>query len=73
MVASYSDMPISKIATTGYALIRGVTPIGVTLPRGVTKVRLSPMERPSCVASRVPIAMPPDSSKLSSVPKRTFL
>ena len=40
--ASYSDMPISNTAAILYGLIRGVVPIGVTAPRGATRVMLSP-------------------------------
>src|SRR6185437_8474392 len=38
-VESYSVMPISNTAVTLYGLMRGVMPIGVTAPRGVTGVQ----------------------------------
>ena len=68
-VLSYSDMPISKIALTGIALHPGAVPNGVEAPRGGARIETSPpTETLSELARRVPMAMPPNSSKPSSEP-----
>ena len=45
--------------------MRGVVPMGVTAPRGATRVTLSPACTDNCSASRLPTATPCPSSKPS--------
>ncbi len=53
--------------------MRGVVPMGVTAPRGATRVTLSPDRSESWSASRRPIRTPCPWSKPSSVPCLMFL
>ena len=46
--------------------MRGVTPKGVTSPRGLTSVIVSPVPRPSESASRAPGMMPSPAAKRST-------
>ena len=48
--------------------MRGVVPIGVTAPRGATRVMLSPARTDNWSESRRPIASPCPVSKPSNVP-----
>jgi len=53
--------------------MRGVVPMGVTAPRGATRVTESPAVSESWSARRFPIATPCPASKPSSVPARRLL
>ncbi len=53
--------------------MRGMVPMGVTAPRGATRVMLSPARSESWSASRRPIATPCALSKPFSVPCLMFL
>ena len=58
MVPSYSDMPISKTAVTGYLFTRGAVPKGVEAPRGASIVTSLPAKTFSVFASRDPMTIP---------------